>query len=374
MLCSYAVNLPGPTHRDRHIPCQDAYAVRALGERLVVAAVADGLGSETHSQLGARIASGVAVRHCARGLRGCATPESVLTLMRAAFAAAWARVKQRAAELGEDPGQFDCTLTLALYDGQRLYWGQAGDSGIVAARDDGRYEPITAMQRDGEGRVYPLCFEDRWEFGAASGVASLLLATDGVLERLVPPVLAVHGTQPVDTRTARLFLHPEPGDAERLDELEAEASAWLDAYPRHLLDDDKTVVVLFDSEHAPAEQPASYYAGPDWSAIAEAAEERLYAGTVAPETDADGVLRDHKADALLVSRAVPAPQLTQPAPAPASANAQQVVAVNAALDAMADSAELLVRASVAGAREAWRTLEEGLAQQAQPPQDRSKRG
>ena len=42
----YKVNIPGPYHIKNGIPCQDAYCIRETPDGVIVAAVADGLGSE----------------------------------------------------------------------------------------------------------------------------------------------------------------------------------------------------------------------------------------------------------------------------------------------------------------------------------------
>lgn len=307
MLRTYRANVAGPSHREAGIPCQDSCAVERIGERLVVTAVADGLGSERHSDIGSRVACSTAVSHCAETLaetwaardgkglsaqeasdgsdtdRGAMNEEApdasgdVIAVIREAFACAYEAVLDEAARRGQPAGQFDSTLCLAVFDGETVWWGHSGDSGLVVALKDGRYVLVTRMQRDREGHVYPLCFDERWEFGSVDGVATLMLCTDGVLEAIVaPPVLAAHADNPVDTRLARMFLHPEPDDAEHLAEVEEQAARYLDTYPRKLLDDDKTVVVAFDDTALPAEQPDPYYAGPDWIAVLAKAQANLY--------------------------------------------------------------------------------------------------
>ena len=51
----YKVNLPGPYHIKKGIPCQDAYCIRETPGGVIFAAVADGLGSEEHSDKCAKI-------------------------------------------------------------------------------------------------------------------------------------------------------------------------------------------------------------------------------------------------------------------------------------------------------------------------------
>lgn len=266
MLRHYEVNLAGPSHVRLGIPCQDSCAA-AVCDGAVIAAVADGLGSESRSDVGSRVAATTAVAYCEQHLAACEDPDDATAMLRAACYAAYEAVLDEAARLGESPGQMDCTLCLAVFDGRSVSFGQSGDSGLVVAHGDGSYEVVTRMQRDGEGRVFPLCFDDRWEFGRCEDVATVMLCTDGVLEDLVaPPILARHADNPVDTRLVRGFLHPAL-DGGGVEALQADAERYLEAFPAALLDDDKTVVVAFDDERLPADMPPPYYEGPDWDAI-----------------------------------------------------------------------------------------------------------
>lgn len=267
MLSYYTVNQQGSLHIDRGVPCQDSYAVSRISDTAIVAAVADGLGSESCSDIGSEIASRVAVDYCHGHYLDCNGDEEVLSMIRAAYSTAYDAVLDKAFDMDEPAGEFDSTLCLAILDGDRLFWGQSGDSGLIAAMRDGSYAPITRMQRDDYGHVYPLCFDDRWEFGICDGVASLVLCTDGILENLKPSILSHYWDNPIDTRLARMFLHPQPGDTENLQEVEQAANQYFENFPTERCNDDKTLIAIFDEENPPGELPAPYYDGPDWDEI-----------------------------------------------------------------------------------------------------------
>ena len=246
MLYSYQVNIAGPGHVLRDIPCQDSCAVwcdDAGG--IVIAAVADGLGSERYSQMGSQVAAETFVSWCRAHLAACEGEQALEAMMREAYYACYDAVAARAAEMGESVTEFDSTLCTAIFNGDALFWGQSGDSGLVACLNDGTYVPVTTMQRDEQGRVFPLCFDDNWEFGHLEGVATCLLATDGVLEgMLAPPAVERFAGISLDREKCHLFLHPQEGDAEHVDELQQQAETFLARYPRGLIDDDKTLVVI----------------------------------------------------------------------------------------------------------------------------------
>lgn len=280
MLHTYGASVVGPWHAEAGVPCQDSNASWVSEDgTLAAAAVSDGLGSELHSDVGSEVASRVAVDYCAEHARPGAGAKETIEVLRAAYRAAYLAVLDCAAEMGEPAGEFDATLSLVLLDGDRLFWGQSGDSGIVAGMTDGTYVLVTDKQRDGEGRVYPLCFDTRWDFGVLEGAATALLCTDGVLEGMIaPPILAANSDCPLDRSKARMFLHPLADDAKHLDEVQRQVAAYLESYPRDLIDDDKTVVVVFDDERFPESQPEDYYAEPDYKAILERAYQNLYRG------------------------------------------------------------------------------------------------
>lgn len=202
------VSLRGISHRHSGVCCQDDWTARRVkklsvwkgadgGDKLfinkefVVAAVADGLGSESHSDIGAQTAAKVAVSTMC-DLLGTFGPTSEFvferkmeTFIEAAMIEANNAVVAKAESMGEPACEFDTTLVLTVYDGENLFYGSVGDSGVIAKKD-GKFELLSTPERVGESGVFPLCFKGHWEIGMASSVNGILLATDGVLEMLAP--------------------------------------------------------------------------------------------------------------------------------------------------------------------------------------------
>lgn len=202
------VSLRGISHRHNGVCCQDDWTARRvkklsvwkgadgadklfINKEFVVAAVADGLGSVSHSDIGAQTAVKVAVSTMC-DLLGTFGPTSEFvferkmeTFIEAAMIEANNAVVAKAESMGEPACKFDATLVLAVYDGERLFYGSVGDSGVIAKKD-GKFELVSTPERVGESGVFPLCFKDHWEIGMASNVNGLLLATDGILEMLAP--------------------------------------------------------------------------------------------------------------------------------------------------------------------------------------------
>lgn len=199
----------GVAHRCYGTRCQDAHMIRRVkqvaiwkdggkrdrllpGKEYVVAAVADGLGSEAHSDIGANAAVNTAVSTmCELIGTWCATGDSALAIsmprfLEQAMIKANNAVVKKAASMELPANEFDATLAIAVYDGDQLFFASAGDSGVIAKTDAG-FELVTHPSREGEASTYPLYCKDRWEIGVfGHHVQGFLLATDGVLELLVP--------------------------------------------------------------------------------------------------------------------------------------------------------------------------------------------
>ena len=269
--------MAGPYHLDNGLPCQDSLYVRDCGDGAVIAAVADGLGSQKYSDVGSRIASETAVSFCAEHFVAGMTFKEVRKIMRNAFVDAYRAVLKEAASIGEFGDQHDTTLCLAIWDDGHVFWGQAGDSGIAALMKSGEYVPVTVQQRTEEGYVFPLCCgPEKWAFGEITEkVSALMLMTDGVWENIVPPELS-DDERKMNVALARLFMDRKEDQPEEIATLESNMQTYLENFPRQLLDDDKTVIILYNPDTPAARLDDAYYQPPDWEAIARKRQARWY--------------------------------------------------------------------------------------------------
>lgn len=267
----YKSNMAGPYHIESGLPCQDSFAI-IHNEAFSVLAVTDGLGSELYSDVGAAVAAQTAVEYCSEHITEGMGFAEIKKVMNNALVSAYRAVLTRAVEDGNDSDEYDTTLCLAVYDGEHLCFAQSGDSGLVALLENGEYYRVTTQQRDEEGRVFPLCWgPEKWEFGYVdSSVSAFMLMTDGVFEQICPKLMRKRDIE-INIPLARKFLDRFDCTKEDVTELEKAVHDYLERYPRHLLDDDKTVVVLVNPERRPEEQDEAYYVIPDWKAMRDEA-------------------------------------------------------------------------------------------------------
>lgn len=262
----------GVAHRCYGTRCQDAHMIRRVkqvaiwkdggkrdrllpGKEYVVAAVADGLGSEAHSDIGAHAAVNTAVSTmCELIGTWCATGDSALAIsmprfIEQAMIKANNAVVKKAASMELPANEFDATLAIAVYDGDQLFYGSAGDSGVIAKTDAG-FELLTRPSRVESAGTYPLYSREKWEIGACCGhVQGFLLATDGILELLVPEF----NNENLNEKAMHLFMGAghKPVDASGID---AALEKRIESVVRHIQGgrytyDDATVVVAVDWDH-----------------------------------------------------------------------------------------------------------------------------
>lgn len=278
MIIGYAACIPGPYHIANNMPCQDAYTITDGNDGFKIAACADGLGSEQFSGIGSKIASETAVIYCSEHIDASMNSDGIKQVICDSFAKAYHAVGEQANKAGNNIDEYDTTLCLVVYDGSRLYYGQSGDSGIVAVFENGQYVQVTSQQRDEEGYVYPLRFgAEYWSFGYLEGpVTSLMLMTDGIWSQICPPLLSTYDT-PINVALTRQFLDRSEYTPKEIHALEERVKDYLLKFPEYLIDDDKTVVVLYNSDKHPATLEPEYYTPPDWEKLLR--EHPLYSAT-----------------------------------------------------------------------------------------------
>lgn len=93
MIYAYGVTQRGTYHVKKNIVCQDAHRIIKCGDSCAVAAVADGLGSEAHSDVASKLAVKVSAGYCAERIDGAITDSQPLKTIRDSFASAQQRIE-----------------------------------------------------------------------------------------------------------------------------------------------------------------------------------------------------------------------------------------------------------------------------------------
>lgn len=124
-----------------------------------------------------------------------------------------------------DPGnimQYQTTLAVAVMSKNMLYYGNVGDSGIIALDESGIYHVLCEKQNDSEGHVYSIPNHRNFDIGMVDfAPAAVLCMTDGVLDSVVPKVLCEQEYK-VNVPFANLFIEYALGLDPAQEKVEAE--------------------------------------------------------------------------------------------------------------------------------------------------------
>ena len=190
MIATFSISQQGESHVIGNTVCQDYSASRIVRlqhkrKLLSISAVADGVGSCEYSQYGSKVAVQTVMQHIEEHLGKAYSKgtETMIALIRSSFSLALQKIGECANSMQMPFPLFDTTLSVAVYDGNTVWYGHIGDSGIVALFKKGTYSLVTQRHKGEEANsVYPLPNKNMWEFGTVDGIASFVLMTDGVLD------------------------------------------------------------------------------------------------------------------------------------------------------------------------------------------------
>lgn len=271
MIYNYQVSQIGFYHLDKGIPNQDSFFVKKIDKNFVIAAVADGLGSEKNSDIASKIAAKVSVEYCSINVNRDMNDNEILMIIKASFFEALNSINEFVQNKNDDLNQYDTTLSLALFCDNKVYFGQSGDSGILVYNADGKYEALTEKQNDENGCVFPLCFgEEKWEFGYKENIVSVLLATDGLYDLLFPYLLKNKDIK-IYVALAEFLMNNKylKFSKRNTKNVQLKMEKYFSSLNKDEVQDDKTIVVLYNSSIKSKRQDDSYYASPNWALLKE---------------------------------------------------------------------------------------------------------
>lgn len=191
-MISYGFSIQGKSHIQRGTVCQDYNKYVKLNSKWYLGIVADGVGSALHSDVGSKLATESLCEFCQKKINSNMSEQQLEDMLRQGYTYAMEEIVKYAKKENDVLDYYDTTLSTVLYDGENVIYGHAGDGGVIVKLYDGRIKPITERQKGADGSsVRPLrAGESSWAFGVyEEKVASVLLATDGMLDGVFQPVL-----------------------------------------------------------------------------------------------------------------------------------------------------------------------------------------
>lgn len=293
-----------------HAKSQDAYCILPL-PNMWVAAVADGVGSCKYAEKASLIAVQTVVDFIRENWPVDNEPVSVKSMLRTAFNRAMIEVKKEADRAGELLSEYDTTLMVVAYDGENGYFAHVGDGGIVGLKANGTYVELSTRQQTEDGFVIPLRAGYRYfQIEQFEGMASILLATDGMMDKFrnarleqgfyVPMLMLFADPKVVECLRRKIDYSKFVSDPRSVSPQviyngvyhalrkgyrlkKATVQNIISSVKRGMLfsfldniSDDKTALCLYNSEANPSAQGVSFYMEPDWQRVLKQQRAMLY--------------------------------------------------------------------------------------------------
>ena len=292
---------------------QDAYCIIPL-EDMWIAAVADGVGSCKCADLASSIAVDTVCRFIYDNFPIDHAPISIKSMLRTSFNKALREI-HREAEKNQDPiSDYQTTLMVLIYDGQRGYFAHVGDGAIYGLRKDGTFSILTTRQQTPNGYVVPLSAGyEFWEISELTEeYASLVMATDGLSDKIRNPFMddgvyvplmmlfdpyVVRYLEHANVNYSRFFADPNTVSRRIIYEAIYQALRKEYGFKRvtalnilhsikegalftalESIQDDITAVCCYNTDIIPESREARYYMEPNWKTVYAKQCEILYPG------------------------------------------------------------------------------------------------
>ena len=291
MIGYYKMSLIGSSHlSEKGGVCQDFSDAKTLQNGWIVAAIADGLGSAKHSNIGSELAVGEVLRFVEVNAPESWHNESLYSLLRTAFHAALKLIKEKASKDGNVVKDYDTTLTCVIYNGTNVIYGHVGDGGIISLNPYGDFSILTIAQKGEEfNAVTPLrSGPDNWIFGSSNeSIVALLMLTDGIYDVACPWLIAKQ-EQKIYVNYVRPFMDRNilsVKTAADFENAQKEIVEFFTGEHSRKITDDKTLLGIINTDVLPEVKVDDYYAEPDWKKLSTEHQEKLYGSKPSSSTE-----------------------------------------------------------------------------------------
>lgn len=177
-------SIKGPSHEKEGIPCQDAWAGTQFSNSRFVLAVADGLGSASHSHLGSEVAVKTVVTHLEELIRKENYDETVLKDgFKTAFKSVRSALQDEADRQEVSLSDLNTTLLVAAGGPSGVGAAAVGDGGVIRVYRDDFYLFVPREDSEYANRTTPIQ-SDRWQesyrFEYSENVDGVAAFSDGL--------------------------------------------------------------------------------------------------------------------------------------------------------------------------------------------------
>lgn len=244
-LCIYGTSVEGPSHIEKNIGCQDANYYEIIETDIGIIAIADGLGSVKHSDIGAKIATEMSVDYVKSHLDKLKpdvtqTENSYHLFFSDLLIKIRNNLMKQSTENGYDLSGLACTLIVVVIIGTRVIVLHIGDGAVVVKTE--KYQ-VLSMPEPSEyaNEVFPITqdgWEDHMRICHLDGVNAVAAFTDGCQGALLSKANGIWSAY--DNAFESLFTWAES----QIDE--SDAKVQIENFLKNKLaewSDDKTLVI-----------------------------------------------------------------------------------------------------------------------------------
>lgn len=174
----------GPAHEEEETPCQDDWAGTQLSDSRFTLAVADGLGSASHSHRGSEIASETAVEYLEDVIAdGELTEETLRDAIETAFKSARSALQDEADRQGVLIKDLNTTLLVAAGGPSGVAAAAVGDGGVIRVYRDEFYLFVPREDSEYANRTTPVQsdhWDENYRFEYSENVDGVAAFSDGL--------------------------------------------------------------------------------------------------------------------------------------------------------------------------------------------------
>lgn len=284
MIGSFKISAIGTAHLENPDGvCQDYSDVLKLENGYTIAVIADGLGSASKSDIGAKVAVNSVLDYIKSHIATKKSDKFYINLISQAYREAYTSVMNTAKDMRIDFLEFNTTLTAAIYDGKTLYYGQCGDGGIIVLTPSGSFDCATEVKKgEAFNETFPLLGgSENWSFGKYPGeVCALTLMTDGIYDIVCHPLIA-NEEQKINIPFIRRFMDRnilKANNETDFIDLQKSISKFISGNGLPNVTDDKTIVGLINTDIMADLKDDKYYDEPDWDKLNKNMKRKLREG------------------------------------------------------------------------------------------------
>lgn len=150
-MITYGFSVQGKSHIKNNTVCQDFNKFGQLKSGVYIGIVADGVGSARYSDIGSKMAVESLYHYCEFNIKRNMSDEDIEDALEDGYSYAFDEIERYVHKNNGAIQDYDTTLSAVIYDRKNIFYGHAGDGGIIVRFKNGSTKMITKRQKGPDG-------------------------------------------------------------------------------------------------------------------------------------------------------------------------------------------------------------------------------